>query len=1137
MMKKYLDFINKSIHTCFKVIAVMILLVNLFSSQFQLPAKAAGTNCISSSPPGGAYTVTPCFTGPTDGAKVSGNQTVSVMATVVGINPGISDLTFYLNGQYLITDFQSPYTFILPTNKWVDGNQVLAVAVTMKDGFISQRSSITLTFNNGITTPPVNNNTFTPTSGTTPQPGQPLVLAADGDGAGGETNATNVTNLIASWNPNLFLYLGDVYDDGSSTEFLNWYGSTSTFYGRFRSITDPVVGNHEYTNGAAPGYFDYWNNIPSYYSFDAAGWHFIALNSNCGLLHICAVGQAEYQWLQNDLNSHTNICTIAYYHHPVFNIGQEGYTPTMNDIWALMAQHGVDIVLNGHEHDYQRWVPLDGSGAPSSTGITELIAGGGGHGTTPFITTDSRMAVGFTASPSTFGALRLQLNQSGASFQYINDLGTILDSGVIPCSGAPADTTAPTAPANLTTTASPSNVNLTWNTSTDNVGISGYDIYRNGSLLTSVGQVTTYSDTNVTLGATYQYQVKARDGVGNISSFSNTAAVTIQSLLFSDGFESGNLSAWTTVTNLAVQQQDVYSGAFGARATSSGSAASYASKSLTTSQSDLYYNLRFKILSQGSTSVYLQRFRTSSNGAIAGVLVSSTGKLAYHNDVASPATTTTSTLVVTKNVWHQLETHLKINGALSQVEVWYDGARITALSRTDNFGTSPIGRIHVGDLQSTDVYNVAFDEVGANASFIDTGGIPTPTPTSTPSPTPTPGASLPFSDGFESGNLSAWTAVTNLVVQQQDVFSGAFAARATSSGSAASYASKTLSTSLSDLYYNSHFKLVSQGNTSAYLQNFRTSTNGPIVAVFVSNTGKLSYHNDFAPATTASTIVVSQNVWHQLQTHVHINSTSSQIEVWYDGAPVTALSKTDNFGTTLIGRIHLGDNQTSHIYNIDFDEVEVNNSFIGSISTPTPTPTPSNTLSVTNTSTPGATNTPTPTKTNTPTPGATNTSTATPTSTSASSSLIFNPVADSYVDSSNPAANFGTSTALRVDGSPVVSSYLRFTVQGSSGGSISHVRLLIYANSASSIGISALTVADNTWGEKTITFSNAPPTGNTLVTSPAVATGTWITLDVTSYVTGEGTFSFGVSTTGGTAISLASRESGAHSPQLIVDLQ
>ena len=172
------------------------------------------------------------------------------------------------------------------------------------------------------------------------------MLAAAGDGADGATNSGNVTNLIASWNPNLFLYLGDVYEKGSVTEFSNWYGNSSTFYGRFRSITDPVIGNHEYEHGAAPGYFDYWDNVPSYYSYDAAGWHFIALNSNCGLLHICAPGQAEYQWLLNDLNTHTNTCTIAYFHHPVYNVGPEGYTTTMNDIWALMAQHGVDIVLS-----------------------------------------------------------------------------------------------------------------------------------------------------------------------------------------------------------------------------------------------------------------------------------------------------------------------------------------------------------------------------------------------------------------------------------------------------------------------------------------------------------------------------------------------------------------------------------------------------------------------------------------------------------------------------------------------------------------------------------------------------------------------------------------------------------------------
>jgi acid phosphatase type 7 len=117
-----------------------------------------------------------------------------------------------------------------------------------------------------------------------------------------------------------------------------------------------------------------------------------------------------------------------------------------------------------------------------------------------------------------------------------------------------------------------------------------------------------------------------------------------------------------------------------------------------------------------------------------------------------------------------------------------------------------------------------------------------------------------------------------------------------------------------------------------------------------------------------------------------------------------------------------------------------------------------------------------------------------------------------------------------------MNSFLRFTVSGLSGSSISQARLLIYANSASSQGINALTVADNSWGEKTITSSNAPAIGSTLSTSPPVVTGTWITFDVTSYITGAGTFSFGLTTSGATQINLASRESGAHSPQLMITM-
>jgi hypothetical protein len=213
-----------------------------------------------------------------------------------------------------------------------------------------------------------------------------------------------------------------------------------------------------------------------------------------------------------------------------------------------------------------------------------------------------------------------------------------------------------------------------------------------------------------------------------------------------------------------------------------------------------------------------------------------------------------------------------------------------------------------------------------------------------------------------------------------------------------------------------------------------------------------------------------------------------------------------------------------------------------SIPTATPTSTVTNTAAVssTPTNTMGPTITPTstasPTPANTPTIGATKTPTATPTATQAGTSFTLTPVADSYVDTSNAGANFGTATTFRVDGSPVVNSYLRFTVPSLSGGTISQVRLLIWANSASSTGIAAKTVADNTWGETTITASNAPPMGSTLATSPAVVTGTWVTYDVTTYIIGQGTFSFGLSTSGATAISLASRESGAHAPQLIVDL-
>jgi hypothetical protein len=140
------------------------------------------------------------------------------------------------------------------------------------------------------------------------------------------------------------------------------------------------------------------------------------------------------------------------------------------------------------------------------------------------------------------------------------------------------------------------------------------------------------------------------------------------------------------------------------------------------------------------------------------------------------------------------------------------------------------------------------------------------------------------------------------------------------------------------------------------------------------------------------------------------------------------------------------------------------------------------------------------------------------------------------VDSSNPTVNNGTSTTIRVDGSPTVNTYIKFSVSGLVG-TVTRVRLLIFANSSGSLGIKANSVADTSWGETSITWNNAPPMGSVLATSAAFSGGTWVTLDVTGYITADGTYSFGITDPSATAISLASRESGANAEQLIIDTQ
>lgn len=677
--------------------------------------------CETSSPGSNAYSVTVCITSPAGGGLVTGmtaaSATVSVNSRNGATPPGIKWLVFTLDGGYVLTDFTQPFSFTLPTARWVDGPHALQAQATMDDGFISDPTGINLSFSNGVTQPPVNSKTFTATSGTQPGLGQPFVLAAIGDGASGEPAETSVVNQIAAWNPNLFLYLGDVYEKGSPTEFVNYYDSGGTLYGRFRAISNPTIGNHEYSFDAqASGYFDYWDNVPHYYSFNAAGWHFISLDSTSQYGQT-SPGTAQYEWLQQDLAADNAACTLVYYHHPLYNVGPEGPTTRMSGIWSMLVQHGGVLVLNGHDHDYQRYVPLDSAGVPNVNGVTEIVAGSGGHGVQQGVTSDPRLAA---SNFTQFGALRLQLNPTGANYSYITTTGTTVDSGAVPCNGPPVDTTPPSAPSSLSANAPSSDrVTLTWTASTDDVGVTGYAVYRDGSLLANVGVQTTYADTTVSASTTYSYTVKARDAAGNFSAASNAAGVTTPGIpsvsLFTDGFEGGNLSHWSTNNGLVVQQAKVYAGLFAGRATTTG-VATWAYKQLSPAQSDLYYRLRFHVISQGANSVYLLKLRTATGTSILGVYRSSSGVISIRNDAGD--LTTNSSTAASLGAWHTLELHAKINGVSSLTEVWLDGTKITALSKTQDLGTSAIGRIQLGDNSGSRTYDVALDDIAVDTSFI-----------------------------------------------------------------------------------------------------------------------------------------------------------------------------------------------------------------------------------------------------------------------------------------------------------------------------------------------------------------------------------------------------------------------------------
>ena len=325
------------------------------------------------------------------------------------------------------------------------------------DGFTPlERPQLTLTFANGNSQDVHGNGSWQPHA----PGGSSLVIAAVGDGAGGLVQADAAGALVSQIDPDVFLYLGDVYNSGTYSEFYNYYETT---LGGVKDVTNPVPGNHEHGNNLI-GYFDYWDSNKHYYTYDAGGWHFIALDSSTQY-NQTEPGSAQFDWLKQNLESSNNPCTIVYFHHARWSAGGEPSAARLDPIWRLLVDQGVDIVLTAHAHNYQHWKPLDADGVVNAAGTTQFIVGTGGH--TPFQSVPNNPKLAARVNGSTQGALRLVLNAGSASYQFLRaGDGAELDTGSLTCTDGIPPTATPTPTTTATNTVTPTPTNTPTATST-----------------------------------------------------------------------------------------------------------------------------------------------------------------------------------------------------------------------------------------------------------------------------------------------------------------------------------------------------------------------------------------------------------------------------------------------------------------------------------------------------------------------------------------------------------------------------------------------------------------------------------------------------------------------------------------------
>jgi hypothetical protein len=281
--------------------------------------------------------------------------------------------------------------------------------------------------------------------GQTPSTARPLdaqddgraVLVGAGDiancdidgGAGARATAALLDRIAGT----VFTVGDHAYPSGAAAQFRDCYDPS---WGRHKARTRPAPGNHDYLTAHAKAYFDYFGDNAGpdrrgYYSYTLGTWHIVSLNSSIAADR----KSAQIEWLRSDLKDNPAPCTLAYWHVPVFSSGPHGSelkeTAQMREAWRVLYESGADVVINGHDHLYERFAPQNPQGKADPNGIREFIVGTGGGGQYEFRQIRANSEV---RSNRSYGVLVLTLGATDYSWEFVSAAGASFhDAGTARC--------------------------------------------------------------------------------------------------------------------------------------------------------------------------------------------------------------------------------------------------------------------------------------------------------------------------------------------------------------------------------------------------------------------------------------------------------------------------------------------------------------------------------------------------------------------------------------------------------------------------------------------------------------------------------------------------------------------------------